>query len=194
MVSYMNNPSDDDYPGGGWCGYLAYDQIRRKSPKWADIKDPRDIENLISSRTDMVTYGPGVVRPNWINLPSKVNKLPKEVVLSVIETLKQSSSFLPTPHLRSERWIPMILINGSCQRLGYSIWTMDPEDDAYNCLQDGPRSRGSVTNLAEWEEILVNRMMTGRRNHFHVRDSHFVHELHTAIEAATLYLESQRKA
>ena len=133
-------------------------------------------------------YGPGVVRPNWINLPSKVNKLPKEVVLSVIETLKQSSSFLPTPQLRLERWIPMTLINGSCQRLGYSIWTMDPEDDTYNCLQEGPKSRGSVTNLAEWEEILVNRMMTGRQNHFHVRDSHLVRELHTAIEAAILRL------
>ncbi len=43
-VSYKNNPSDDDHSGGGWCGYLAYDQIRRKSPRWADIKDPRDIK------------------------------------------------------------------------------------------------------------------------------------------------------
>ena len=27
-VSYRNNHVDDSYPGKGWCGYLAIDQIR----------------------------------------------------------------------------------------------------------------------------------------------------------------------
>ena len=27
-VSYKNDPADDNYPGRGWCGYLAYIQIR----------------------------------------------------------------------------------------------------------------------------------------------------------------------
>ena len=149
-VSYRNNPNDDNYPGrGGWCGYLAYDQIRRKAPTWANIGDPTDIRKLIGTLEELVRYGPGVVRPSWKSLPARVTKLPKEIVLSVIETLQQSSSFIPTPQLRVERWIPMGLINRTCQRLGYSIWSMDPEDQRYNWFQEGPRSSGGITSFDE---------------------------------------------
>ncbi len=187
-VSYRNNPVDDNYPGGGWCGYLAYDQIRRNAPTWADIKSPRDISKLVGTLSELVKFGPGIVRTNWKSLKAGVLKLPKEVVLSVIETLQQSSQFFPTPQLRIERWIPMILINGSCEKLKYSIWALDPEDENYNWLQEGPRSRGGVTNYGEWEEILGNRMMTGRRNHFHVRESGLQSDLGRATNKAILRL------
>ena len=187
-VSYRNNPVDDDYPGGGWCGYLAYDQIRRKLPKWANIKDPADVRRMIGSLEELVKYGPGVVHPSWRTLPSRVTKLPKEIVLSVIETLQQTSSFIPSPQLRVDRWIPMVLINGTCERLGYSIWSLDPENQNYNWLQEGPRSRGGVTTFDEWMEILGRVMMTGRNNHFHVRESNLQSNLKESIDRAILRL------
>ncbi len=171
--------------------YLAYDQIRRKAPTWANIKDPVDIRKMIESLDELVKFGPGVVRPSWRTLPSRVTKLPKEIILSVIETLQQTSSFIPTPQLRVDRWIPMVLINGTCELLGYSIWSLDPEDQSYNWLQDGPRSRGGVTTFEEWLGILGRVMMTGRNNHFHVRESNLQSQLKESIDRVILRLARQ---
>ena len=53
-VSYRNNPMDDEYPGGGWCGYLAIDQIMRKAESPANIKVPDDQRLLAKSLKEIV--------------------------------------------------------------------------------------------------------------------------------------------
>ena len=43
-VTFKNNPVDEEeYPGGGWCGYLAIDQIIRKATypsKYRELEGP----------------------------------------------------------------------------------------------------------------------------------------------------------
>ncbi len=53
---------DDDYPGRGWCGYLAYDQIRRKALRPADLSTLVGIKDLISTLDHMVRHGQGDYR------------------------------------------------------------------------------------------------------------------------------------
>ena len=96
-VSYRNNPMDDAYPGDGWCGYLAIDQIMRNANDPANISEPCDQRLLASSLGDIVKYGIGHFRNNWRSLRPETVKFDKEVVLSVIDTLMQASSFLPPP-------------------------------------------------------------------------------------------------
>ena len=48
-VSLRADPSDDDYPGGGWCGYLAFDQIRRNALRPVNIKDKEECNILIGT-------------------------------------------------------------------------------------------------------------------------------------------------
>ncbi len=76
------------------------------------------IKDLISTLDCVVRYGQGDYRPGWRVIAENARKknltaklMPKEVVLSVIEILKQSFSFLSTPSLSVDKWIPLVLIN-----------------------------------------------------------------------------------
>ena len=93
-------------------------------------------------------------------------KLPKEDVLSVIDTLQQSTTFLPTPSLKKERWLPICLTFGSCGKLKYSLWDKDPDDKDFCRLQEGPVTKGQTTNYEEWSIILINRLMVNRDFHY----------------------------
>jgi hypothetical protein len=80
------------------------------------------------------------------------------------------------------------MLYGLCAKHNYSNWILDAEDERYNSLHEGPRVKGAITTLEQWEEILSNKMMTIRRNHYHVRNSGMVVSLRTAVKEATTKL------
>jgi hypothetical protein len=92
-ISYKNNPRDDAYPGMGWCGYLAIDQIRRGADLPVRLSEADGIKSMIDTLSEVVTHGHGPLRQNWRSVPEK-GRTPREVVSSVIEILRQSRSFL----------------------------------------------------------------------------------------------------
>ena len=170
-VSYRNNPLDDAYPGDGWCGYLAIDQIIRDVDSPANIKVPSDQRLLASTLGDIVKYGIGHYRVNWRSLRLGAVRYDKEVVLSVIDTLTQATSFLPPPVLHIERWLPTRMLMGLFSKHNFSKWTMDPDNEDFNILADGQLSCGSTTNVEEWRIVSLGKLMTIRRGHYHVRSA-----------------------
>jgi hypothetical protein len=112
-------------------------------------------------------------------------RYPKEVLLSVIERLGQRKSFLSNRDLPTLDWLPAKLLDGTCARLNFSRWTLDPEDEDYNHLTEGPTATGTITNTTELRAILsVGKMMAFRRGNYHVRDSGMSEDLETALEVA----------
>jgi len=110
-ISYKNDPEDDKYPGRGWCGYLAIDQVRRKASQPAVISTNKGKMELIETLKEIVKIGQGDFRPTWRSLPRGAVRYPKEIVLSVIESLEQANSFLSIRSLELERWLPTKVIS-----------------------------------------------------------------------------------
>ena len=184
-VSYLNNPMDDEYPGEGWCGYLGIDQIMRNSANPANVRVPSDQRLLIKSLGEIVKHGLGSYRTNWRSLRLGTTLYDKEVVLSVIDTLMQASSFLPPPVLRIARWLPTRLLVGMFSKFNFSKWTLDPEDEEFNILADGQRTSGSTTNVEEWKIITRGKLLTIRRGHYHVRDAGWLDDMEEGFVLAT---------
>jgi hypothetical protein len=184
-VTFKNNPADEEeYPGGGWCGYLAIDQIIRKAAFPSRYRELEGAKSLIGSLKELVRSGVGSFRKNWRTLKKGVLRSPKETVLSVIETLEQASSFIPAPPLKVERWIPLAILQGMCSKHKFSIWKEDPDDSEFNTLVEGPISSGSVTNSKEWIEICQGQIMANRSHHYYVRSSNWGHDLAMGFEKA----------
>jgi hypothetical protein len=110
-VSYRNNPVDDSYPGKGWCGYLAIDQIRRKADHPSNLDTSEGIRDIVETLAELVRIGHGPIRKNWRNVPEK-GRTPKEIVSSVIDALSQSRSFLTNPYLEFSKWLPTAFMRG----------------------------------------------------------------------------------
>ena len=105
-------------------------------------------------------------------------RYPKEMLLSVIERLGQRKSFLSNRDLPIMDCIPAKIFDRTCARLNFSRWALDPEDEDYNHLMEGPTATGTITNTGELRNILsTGKMMTFRRGHYHVRDSGMVEDL-----------------
>ena len=180
-VSYKNDPADDKYPGRGWCGYLAYSQIRMGGDTPPDPSTDVGAQTMIAALKELVRFAPGSARQNWANIPREEMRYPKEVLLSVIERLGQRKSFLSNRDLPILDWLPAKLLDGTCARLNFSRWSLDPEDEDYNHLMEGPTATGTITNTTELRAILSSgKMMTFRRGHYHVRNSGFSDDFETA--------------
>ena len=121
----------------------------RKAAHPASTKVPDDQRLLAKSLKEIVKYGLGNFRPGWRNLKPGVMRLDKEVVLSVIDTLMQSSSFMSPPLLPIARWLPTRMLSGLFQKYNFSNWTLDPDDEEDNILADGQLSSGTTTNVDE---------------------------------------------
>ena len=90
-----------------------------------------------------------------------------------------------SPFYRTEIWLLAKLLDGTCARLNFSRWSLDPEDEDYNHLMEGPTATGTITNTTELRAILATgKMMTFRRGHYHVRDSGMSDDLELALEVA----------
>ena len=184
-VTFMNNPADEEeYPGGGWCGYLAIDQIVRKAVSPSRYREPEGARNLIGTLKDLAKFGIGSFRANWRSLKNGVIRSPKETVLSVIETLEQASFFIPVPPLLVERWIPLAILQGLCSQHKFLIWKEDPGDPEFNTLLEGPISAGSVTNPKEWYEICKGQIMANRSHHYYVRGGNWGQDLSQGLDKA----------
>ena len=114
-----------------------------------------------------------------------LGKTGHEIKLTIIEKLSQRKSFLSNRDLPLLDWIPAKILDGTCARLNYSRWALDPEDEDYNHLMEGPTATGKITNTEELRTILSSgKMMTFRRGHNHVRDSGMREDFEIALEEA----------
>ena len=93
-VSYKNDPEDDNYPGRGWCGYLAYSEIKMGEDKPPDPSTDVGAQTMIAALKELVRFAPGSSRQNWASIPREHMRYPKEILLTIIEKLSQRKSFL----------------------------------------------------------------------------------------------------
>ena len=157
-VSYKNDPEDDKYPRRGWCGYLAYSEIKMGEDKPPDPSTDVGAQTMIAALKELVRFAPGSSRQNWASIPREHMRYPKEILLTIIEKLSQMKSFLSNRNLPLLNWIPAKILDGTCARLNYSRWALGLENEDYNYLMEGPTDTGTITKhgrapdyTVEWE-------------------------------------------
>ena len=125
-------------------------------------------QTMIAALKELVRFAPGSARQNWATIPREDMRYPKEILMTIIEKLSQRKSFLSNRDLHILDWLPAKILDGTCARLNFSRWALDPEDEDYNHLMEGPTATGTITNTGELRNILsTGKMMTFRRGHYH---------------------------
>ena len=114
-VTFKEDRTEDTTPGGGWCGYLAIDQVRRKASSSKRIETLAEANCIRKTIEELYSCGTGGVRDNWKMITDTAKLSHREVLLSVSDTLKNWSTRLHSG-LETARWMNPKNLYGTCRK------------------------------------------------------------------------------
>ena len=148
-----------------------------------DMGEKEGVASVLATAKELYAANTSSVRNNWMAYTTQ-KRTPKEVLASVIETLKDWRGLM-SKTLEKPRWMNSKIIYRTCEKWKYSLWGQDSEEAGYLEMRDSPMSLGSVASLGEWRSVLTRNMMVGKNDHYYVRKGGLVHEFQTAYENAS---------
>jgi hypothetical protein len=113
-VKIKERGEENCIPANGWCGYLAIDQIRREGDTPVDMEEKEGVASVLATAKELYAANTSSVRNNWMAYTTQ-KRTPKEVLASVIETLKGWRGLM-SKTLEKPRWMNSKIIYRTCEK------------------------------------------------------------------------------